>query len=65
MKHIILIIIMDGLANGVLTSSLMHILPSSENSDLVESFAVLAFGLGTVSIIYASTRISDYIEYRT
>lgn len=65
MRNVISLIVIDGLSNGVLTSSMMHILPKSDNTALLETLGILAYGIGATAIIYLGARISDCVEYKT
>ena len=64
MRNTVFLILLDGLGNGVLTSSMIRFLPHGA-SNLSQTVAVFIYGLGATAIIYHSTRISDYIQYRT
>ena len=65
MRNIISLIVIDGFSNGVLTSSMMHILPHNNNTPLFETLGILAYGIGATTIIYLGARISDCVEYKT
>ena len=63
MKHTLFLVVLDGLAVGVTTSSLVHILPLN-SSDLTTGLSTFAFGFGSITTTYLSTRLSDFIRYQ-
>ena len=64
MKNTIFLVILDGLCAGVISSSMLHILPHSA-SNLTSTLSIFFYGTGFFLISYFSTRLSDLLEYRT
>ena len=64
MKNTVCLVFLDGVTTSIYTSSMIHILPHGTGS-MAQDATVLVCALGSTLITYHSTRISDFIQYRT
>ena len=64
MKNTLFLLVLDGIAVGVQSSTLLHILPSNK-FNIINSLALFGWALGTLASGYISARLTDLINYKS